>query len=226
MADCSLYFEIWDSDTTGDGDFLGSLQLNGEHLKLLVETSRYHPRWFQLVKSKHLPKSTQDLVQGELEIRVGDISSMAKMAENAQKFELEVIAASNLARADGMFGLSDPIVKWNYIDWAVPPISPKLSTLCGTAATLSASSAAWTSSKMTTPMPAMVLQRRGHYWDLNHLQVDVWDYDMIGNGKFLGCAIITGEDLDNCSAHLSTRRDRTSSLAWPNPRGKSEGGIT
>ena len=175
----------------------------GENLKLLVETSRYHPRWFQLMRSKHLPKNVQDLVQGELEIRVGDVSKLAKMAENAQKFELEVISASNLARADGMFGLSDPyaIVKWNYTELGrTSYISKTLNPV-------------WDNSNTFNIICSVDVENdddpssgnAGKDCDngedtigtLNHLQIDVWDYDMIGNGKFLGCAIITGKDLDD-----------------------------
>ena len=44
---------------------------------------------------------------------------------------------------------------------------------------------------------------------LNHLQIDVWDYDMIGNGKFLG-VYHHRKDLDDSSSYLSVDEDRTS----------------
>jgi Ca2+-dependent lipid-binding protein len=224
LGDCSMYFEVWDRDLGGDGDFLGSVHLSGEKLRAVVDKSRYHPKWYPLQVSRMLPKAVQDLVQGEVEIRIGDSGKMAMMMENAQRFEIEVIAAKNLARADGMFGLSDPyaIVKWNYNELGrTSYISKTLNPV-------------WDGSNTFTLICSIDTQDDSQsevasIGEVNHLQIDVWDYDMVGNGKFLGCAIISGKELDTMfkpSVLMDEDRTSTFGLSLDPRRDDQEGGIT
>jgi Ca2+-dependent lipid-binding protein len=182
LDECILYLEVWDSDTAGPGEFLGSLTLNGDELKNFVEESAFSPSWYELGESDVLPAAIQDLAQGEIEIRLSEAGALNKVRETGQKFEIEIIGATNLARADGMFGLSDPyaIVKWNHNELGrTPYISKTLSPV-------------WEEGNVFSVWVNME-DDVGN----NLLQIDVWDYDMIGNGKFLGCAIIEDFDLDH-----------------------------
>ena len=70
--------------------------------------SRFLPRWFPLVPSEYLSPKIQSLVGGEIEIRIGYSGAQMAAQSTLQKFELRVLGAAGLARADGMFGLSDP----------------------------------------------------------------------------------------------------------------------
>ena len=181
MEDCLLYLEVWDKDSNGPGSFLGSISLKGNSLSAVAEKSRFHPKWYPLVESDRLPLAIQDLAQGEIEIRLGEASQMAKLSENAKKFQIEIFGAKELPRADGMFGLSDPyaIVKWNHVELGRTEYIPKTLDPVWEEQT--------TFEFYANPEPSDVEQ--------NHLQVEVWDYDIIGNGKFLGAAVLTGEDL-------------------------------
>jgi len=137
ISDCSLYLEVWDADTFGGGSFLGSVKISDSPLKGVVENrcvqyavccllyastflhsplhspsshpnSRFLPRWYPLVPSEYLSPKIQSLVGGEIEIRLGYCGAQEAAQSTLQKFELRVLGAAGLARADGIFGLSDP----------------------------------------------------------------------------------------------------------------------
>jgi len=183
LYDCVLYLEVWDGDTIGAGAFLGSLTLKGESLVKVVDMSRFYPIWYDLSATDMLPAAVQELVRGELEIRLGRSGALALANANAKKYEIEIFGATGLPRADGMFGLSDPyaIVKWNYHELGRTPYISK------------------------TLDPVWEENNTFHFFTdvnsdegvgVNHLQVDIWDYDVIGNGNFLGCITATGEELE------------------------------
>lgn len=100
--------KVWDADSFGGGSFLGALTLSGPPLVALLEASRGLPKWFPLTFSEYLPTHIQSLVQGEVEVRMGYKGSAEGLGLGLSKLVFRAHGASGLARADGIFGLSDP----------------------------------------------------------------------------------------------------------------------
>lgn len=100
--------KVWDADSFGGGSFLGALTLSGPPLVALLEASRGLPKWFPLTFSEYLPTRIQSLVQGEVEVRMGYKGSAEGRGLGLSKLVFRAHGASGLARADGIFGLSDP----------------------------------------------------------------------------------------------------------------------
>lgn len=107
LAQYSLYLEVWDWDRVGAGNFLGCSVLEGDALTTLIEGSKFAPTWLDLKKSPYLPDALQELVQGQVQVRLG-FAGLQVESDTAIKFDVTIVSAEDLPRADGMFGLSDP----------------------------------------------------------------------------------------------------------------------
>jgi len=196
LADSELYVEVWDKNTVGgagSNTFLGSALIKDEALEKLVRKSRFMPTWFPLSLSDYLPGKIQDMAQGEVELRIGISGEADKPLPDAQKFEIDIMSATGLARADGMFGLSDPFViaKWNYQEIGrTEHVSKTLSPV-------------WSDEVFAFYVnPDVDAATLG----TNVLHLEVWDYDLIGKGNFLGVATITGPVLVELFTHIDEER--------------------
>jgi hypothetical protein len=182
LEDCILYMEVWDWDRVGTDSFLGSLKISGEPLKDLFETNSFKLAKFPLVKSEYLPEGVQDLVQGEIEISCGWKGSLGNIAdlEGSLTYEFTIFSAENLARADGMFGLSDPfaVIKWDGREIGrTPYISKTLNPV-------------WSDQFYQVSISGT------DSISTHTLHIDVWDHNTLAKGEFLGCIILTGEELE------------------------------
>lgn len=211
VSDCVLYLEVWDWDLAGTNSFLGSLTIKGNGLKAFVEDSLFAPLWFKLGRSEYLDDSEQELVQGEVQLRCGYKGNTDIPPENAVIYEIVVSSAHGLSAADGggLFGgpgLSDPfaILKWNgrevgktqYISKTLNPV--------------------W---DVETSTFRIILHEKDKI-ENNVMQVDVYDYNLLKKGVFLGCLILKGEELleflNNNNVNPEEQRLRTFDLA-PDP---------
>lgn len=180
LIDSVLYCEVWDYSMVGKGNFLGSVAISGASLKDFIENPKFTSQWFTLVKTDYLPEHLQDLVQGEIELKCGYTNAQAATSDKCINYEISIISASDLARADGMFGLSDPyaLLKWNgreigrtnYVSKNLNPVWDNQSFL----------------------IPVSEEQEIGS----NTLEIEVYDYNLLSNGSFLGCIFLTGDALD------------------------------
>ena len=207
LIDCVLYLEVWDWDLAGTNSFLGSVTINGNGLKSFVENSLFAPLWFKLVTSEYLKDSEQELVQGEIQLKCGYKGSTDIPPESAVVYEIIISSCHGLSAADGggLFGgagLSDPyaVLKWNgrevgktqYISKTLNPV--------------------W---DVETSTFRIMLHEKDKV-ENNVLQIDVFDYNLIKKGVFLGCVIFRNEELseflNNNNVNPEEQRIRTFDL--------------
>ncbi len=207
LIDCVLYLEVWDWDLAGTNSFLGSVTINGNGLKSFVENSLFAPLWFKLVTSEYLKDSEQELVQGEIQLKCGYKGSTDIPPESAVIYEIIISSCHGLSAANGggLFGgpgLSDPyaILKWNgretgktqYISKTLNPV--------------------W---DVETSTFRIILHEKDKI-ENNVLQIDVFDYNVMKKGVFLGCVILRNEELseflNNNNVNPEEQRIRTFDL--------------
>lgn len=119
-----------------------------------------------------------ELVQGKLFVRAAYVGEN-EISPDAVKFEVKILRAEDLARADGPFGLSDPyvIVKWDGRELGRTPYKPK---------TLNPE---WDDQIFGFSVPSLDDIPK------HELHMDIWDHNQFTRGVFLGCVILNEDVL-------------------------------
>jgi hypothetical protein len=201
MAASQLRVEVHDHDKIGSSNFLGEIQLHGsEIVKLPVARTTEMTRLLGMKAGSNARK--QRYVQGQVSINVKLIDKhLIEGGVNEQELEdheqdllyapktelvVDVLSATDLAKADGMFGKSDPYVKifWDGLRVGQTKVIKK--TL----------DPVWKKEKFVIALPGLMDQIGG-----GNLKVEVHDYDRVGNDECLGTAIIRGDKVIYLGEH-------------------------
>ena len=197
---CILYIEVWDKNLSGQGNFLGCVELSGEFLGRLVEINDFE--WNELKPSPYLSKSVQTLKPtGELQIRLGMSGASSIAAANVATFELSVVCAENIAPAS-FFGDVDSfcVIKNNGREIGSTAVIPKNN------------SPKWSGERFVVTMPIRQDPDTGETSSTTVLTIEMWSMLALGRGDFLGGVTLYYDDLvrlaEDC---LSAKR---TSFTW------------
>jgi len=173
VTGCQLKVVVRDFDAKGEGDFLGQMQLKGDHLLKLPPANE--PTTFEL---EHDLEQAREPLQGNLQVKF-------RPPISNQRFGLvtvHVLAARNLLSGDKR-GKSDPYVLLHWNNMRVGQSSVVMND----------HAPVWEGQSFRLPMP---LDQNGAP-DVQNcaLRLEVRDHDNDGSqGDFLGQAAITGEE--------------------------------
>jgi Ca2+-dependent lipid-binding protein len=170
MSRYELTVDVFDWNRFGPGVYLGGLELRGRDLIEFASSGSEHlhkKQWFDLSTTSRLKQKEQKLVQGKIQLMIGPKPNAG--AAIGKEIELVVRAARGLAKAD-TFGQADPYVRIRWNHKYVNKSRVIKNTL----------SPVWGDEKFMLHLPTKVDLK-----DCN-LYLEVWDWDLVGYGNFLG----------------------------------------
>lgn len=177
-TNCVLTIEVWDWNAMGNSVFLGVCELKGSSLASFFDCKHTKRNWYKLEKNKKLSRSANKLVRGALEISVGPVDSAIEASSDPYCLEVEISAGKNLNRVD-IYSQADPycVIRWNQ-------------EICGKTHVLKNTlDPEWENEVFNLDFqePKNV--------DEGYLYIELWDFDVGVQDKFLGSTLVKGRKL-------------------------------